>query len=49
MKTVVLNLYQSIRPKRLLDSVTIVIMVLVVVLLIVHRHHLFSDDLRYRR
>ncbi len=34
MKTIVLNLYQSIRPKRLLDSVTIVIMVLVVVLLI---------------
>ncbi|MGW8192874.1 MAG: ATP-binding protein [Desulforhopalus sp.] len=33
MKTSVINLYQSVRPKRLLDSVTIIIMVLVVVLL----------------
>lgn len=29
-----MNLYQSVRPKRLLDSVTIIIMVLVVVLLV---------------
>jgi sensor histidine kinase regulating citrate/malate metabolism len=34
MKTAVINLYQSSRPKRLLDSVTIIIMVLVVVLLV---------------
>jgi sensor histidine kinase regulating citrate/malate metabolism len=34
MKTAVINLYQSVRPKRLLDSVTIIIMVLVVVLLV---------------
>jgi sensor histidine kinase regulating citrate/malate metabolism len=34
MKTAVMNLYQSVRPKRLLDSVTIIIMVLVVVLLV---------------
>jgi sensor histidine kinase regulating citrate/malate metabolism len=34
MKTAVINLYQSLRPKQLLDSVTIVIMVLVVVLLV---------------
>lgn len=33
MKTAVINLYQLIRPKRLLDSVTIIIMILVVVLL----------------
>lgn len=34
MKTAVINLYQSFRPKRLLDSVTIIIMVLVVALLV---------------
>lgn len=34
MKTAVINLYQSVRPKRLLDSVTIIIMVLVVALLV---------------
>jgi len=34
MKTAVVNLYQSVRPKRLLDSVTIIIMVLVVALLV---------------
>ncbi len=34
MKTAVINLYQSARPKRLLDSVTIIIMVLVVALLV---------------
>jgi sensor histidine kinase regulating citrate/malate metabolism len=34
MKTAVINLYQSFRPKQLLDSVTIIIMVLVVALLV---------------
>ncbi len=34
MKTAAINLYHSIRPKRLLDSVTIIIMVLVVALLV---------------
>jgi sensor histidine kinase regulating citrate/malate metabolism len=34
MKTAVINLYQSFRPKKLLDSVTIIIMVLVVALLV---------------
>jgi sensor histidine kinase regulating citrate/malate metabolism len=33
MKTAAINLYQLIRPKRLLDSVTIIIMILVVALL----------------
>lgn len=34
MKTAVINFYHSIRPRRLLDSVTIIIMVLVVALLV---------------
>jgi len=34
MKTAVINLYQFFRPKQLLDSVTIIIMVLVVALLV---------------